>query len=145
VRILVTAALVVLTVAGCGSESSDQSRVERCTERLLSRGEGEATDEARAYVRRTYCGPFERRGWVYEDGALSIDTQKWLDEGGMEVCETAGAGGQSVTVPCEDESPTINCAMLHHVRRSEVREYVAQLPRDVECDDGTPVEQLGVP
>ena len=144
-RILVTTALVVLAVAGCGSASSDQSRVERCTERLLSRGEGEATDEARAYARRTYCGPFERQGWVYEDGALSIDAQKWLDEGGMEECETAGAGGQSVTVACEDESPTIDCAMLRHVRRSEVRKYVAQLRRDIECEDGTPVEQLGVP
>ena len=141
----ITTALVALAVAGCGSGSSDPSRVERCTDRLLSRAKGEATDAARAYARRTYCGPFASRGWVYEDGAVSIEAQNWLDEGGMEVCETAGGGGQSVTIPCEDESPVINCAMLHHVRRSEVREYVAQLRPNVACEDGTPVEQLGVP
>jgi hypothetical protein len=144
VRTLVATASFFLALAGCGSESSDESRVGRCTERLLSGAEGESTNEARDYVRRTYCAPFESRGWVYEDGALSIDAQKWLEEGGSEVCETAGEGGESVTVPCE-ESRTLDCAMLRHVRRSEVRKYVAELRRDVECDDGTPFEQLGVP
>jgi hypothetical protein len=35
--------------------------------------------------------------------------------------------------------------MLRHVRRSEVRNYLAKLRDDVECDDKTPVEQIGVP
>ena len=96
------------------------------------------TDEARAYVRRTYCEPFESRGWVYDDGALSIDAQTWLAEGGSEQCAS-----EAGPVPCP-ESRTIDCAMLHHVRRSEVRDYLARRP-DVACDDGTPVEQLGVP
>ena len=139
-RIFVPTALVVLAFAGCGSGNGDQSRVERCTERLLGGAKGEATEEARAYVRRTYCGPFESRGWVYDDGALSIDAQKWLVEGGSEVCGSE----HSETVPCE-ESRIIDCAILQHVRRREVRDYVAQLRRDVECDDRTPVEQLGVP
>ena len=107
--------------------------------------DGESTEAARDYVRRTYCNPFASRGWVHEDGALSIDAQKWLDDGGLEECGTAGEDDQSVTIPCVDESPVIDCAVLRHVRRAEVREYIAQGGRDVECDDGTAVEQLGVP
>ncbi len=138
-RILATAALLA-AVAGCGSNAGEESRVDRCIERLLSNAEGDATDAARDYVRRTYCGPFASRGWVYDDGALRIDAQKWLDEGAMEECGSEHVG----TVPCVEVSRTIDCALLRHVRRGEVREYLAQRP-DAECDDGTPVEQLGVP
>lgn len=142
-RTLVSTALLAALV-GCGSGNGAESRVDRCVERLLTNAEGRETDAARAYVRRTYCGPFASRGWVYDDGALHIDAQEWLDEGGMEVCETAGEDGQSVTIPCADEPPVINCAMLRHVRRGEVRQYLAQRP-DLGCQDGTPVQQLGVP
>jgi hypothetical protein len=138
VRTLVATALVV-AVAGCGSNAGEESRVDQCIERLLTNAVVDPTDEDRAYARRTYCGPFASRGWVYGDGALSIDAQKWLEEGGSEECES-----EAGPVPCE-ESRTIDCALLRHVRRSEVREYVAQLRDEVECDDGTPVEQLGVP
>jgi hypothetical protein len=143
VRTLV-ATVVLAALAGCGSNNGAESRVDRCVERLLTNAEGGESGAARDYARRTYCGPFASRGWVYEDGALSIDAQTWLVEGGMEICETAGEDGQSVTIPCEDESRAINCAMLRHVRRGEVRQYLAQRP-DLECEDGTPVEQLGVP
>jgi hypothetical protein len=143
VRTLLATALLA-ALAGCGSDNGADSRVDRCVERLLANSEGGETDAARDYARRTYCGPFASRGWVYDDGALSIDAQKWLVEGGNEVCETAGDDGQSVTIPCEDASPAINCAMLRHVRQGEVRRYFAQRP-DLECEDGTPVEQLGVP
>jgi hypothetical protein len=143
VRVLVATALLA-TLAGCGSDDTADSRVDRCVERLLSNAEGGESDAARDYARRTYCGPFASRGWVYEDGALAIGAQNWLAAGGSEECATAGEDGQSVTIPCEDESRAINCAMLRHVRRGEVRQYLAQRP-DLECDDGTPVEQLGVP
>jgi hypothetical protein len=137
VRILVVTALLV-ALAGCGSSGVESSRTERCIDRLLANAD--ATTEARAYVRRTYCERFASRGWVYEDGALSIDAQRWLVEGGMEECGSEGVG----TLPCE-ESSVIDCAMLHHVRKSEAQEYLAKLGREVECDDETPVEQLGVP
>jgi hypothetical protein len=40
----------------------------------------------------------------------------------------------------------LDCALLHHVRRSEVRDYVERLQREgaVECDDGAPLDDLGV-
>ena len=104
---------------------------------------------ARRYVERTYCGRFERRGWVHDDGTLSIDAHVWLVEGGSEECATAAEpGGRSRPVPCEDEGPgpeTIECALLHHVPRTEVEEYVAELRRDreVTCDDGTPLGAIG--
>jgi hypothetical protein len=137
VRILVATALLV-ALAGCGSDAAGASRVDRCTERLLVGAD--ATAPARRRVRETYCEPFAASGWVYDDGALSIDAQKWLVEGGSEVCGSE----HSETVPCE-ESRVIDCAMLRHVRRNEARAYVENLRRAVECDDGTPVEQLGVP
>lgn len=137
VRTLVATALLV-ALAGCASGAGGEPRVDRCVERLLA--DADATTEARRYARKTYCEPFASRGWVYEDGALSIGAQRWLEEGGSEQCASENAA----TVPCED-SRVIDCALLHHVRRSEVRDYVARLRDDVECDDGTPVEQLGVP
>jgi hypothetical protein len=142
VRTLVTTALLV-ALAGCGSSAGESSQVDRCVDRLLARAD--ATDTARLYARNAYCEPFASRGWVYEDGALSIDAQHWLVEGGSEECESAANNdGQSETVPCE-QSSVIDCALLQHVRRSEAQDYLATLGRDVECDDGTPVEQLGVP
>jgi hypothetical protein len=56
----------------------------------------------------------------------------------------------AMTIPCEelDRGPKVlDCAILHHVRRSEVRKYVEDVERerDVRCDDGTAVGALGVP
>jgi hypothetical protein len=136
VRTLVATALLV-ALAGCGSSGGESSRADRCTDRLLAGAE--STAAARRYVRNTYCELFASRGWVYEDGALSVDAQRWLEEGGSEECES-----ETGTIPC-GESRVIDCALLRHVRRDEAREYVASLGREVECDDGTPVNQLGVP
>lgn len=132
--------------------ATDGQRIERCTERFLERVEDEdvSTEEARRYIEVTYCAPFVERGWVYEDGTLSIAAHTWLFGSSSEECVSARAGEPAETVPCEELQPTgalqeIDCGVLHHVRRSEVQDYVEQLKREyeVECDDGTPVEELG--
>jgi hypothetical protein len=148
------------TGAGASDRANGLSRVsaraERCTERFLERvkSEGSADPEAeevRRYVESTYCTPFDRRGWVYEDGTLSIAAHTWLETSGKEVCQSAGLENIVTTMPCEKldrgTRPTvIDCAMLHYVRRSEVRDYIERLRTpDVECDDGTPLEVLGAP
>jgi hypothetical protein len=104
---------------------------------------------ARRYIRRTYCARFEGEGWVYEDGALSIAAQTWLDHAGT--CTTSKAGEPAKTVPCEPErrggERIIECALLRVIRRNEVHDYIEQLRRKgpVACDDGTPISELGVP
>jgi hypothetical protein len=95
----------------------------------------------------TYCSRFSARGWVYDDGTLSIEAHMWVEEGGGEECAQGTEAGQK-TVPCDtiEEDPFIECALLHHVRKQEVREYVAELQRqrpEVRCDDGTPLSALG--
>ena len=103
----------------------------------------------RRYARVTYCGRFEKKGWVYEDGALRIAAQTWLDEG--RTCATGREGEPARTVPCEPERRggvrIIECALLRVVRRSEVVAYIAQLRKSepVACDDGTAIGELGVP
>jgi hypothetical protein len=174
VRSSIVAAVFALAVAGCigtAGDARDEARatsdapasalspVERCTERLLRTAEADELSEAekegvRRYIERTYCAPFAERGWVYDDGTLSIEAHKWLEEGGEEECVSATEPGQPAkTVPCEqlDErgSKMIgDCVLLLHVRRSEVRDYLEQLRRrhgDVECEDGTPLAELGAP
>ena len=157
---LLAVAAIVAVVAGCGGEddaeraappASSSGAVEKCVGRFLARVDPEVEADAgaealRAYIEETYCGTFARRGWVYDDGALSIEAHRWLEEGSE--CAEAEAGGTAKTVPCEEaEDGVIDCALLHHVRRSEVKAYVAETARagDVECDDGTPLDELGVP
>ena len=156
-------AVFVVALAGCGTgsgrseevatgqrPSSANERIERCTERFLERVKGEdaSTGEIRRYIEVTYCAPFAERGWVYVDGTLSIAAHTWLIEGTSEECASAGSDEPAQTVPCLEptgEPQIIDCAILHEVRRSEVRVYLEQLQRkhEVECDDGTPVKQLG--
>jgi len=164
VRTWLASGLFAVVLAGCGGtggvrteEGKQQSvpaseRIERCTERFLERVDGQdaSTDEVRRYVEVTYCSPFAERGWVYEDGTLSIAAHTWLIEGSSEECSSAGADEPAQTVPCEELEPMaglqiIDCAILHQVQRSEVRGYIEHLQRkhQVECDDGTPVEELG--
>ncbi len=159
-------AVLLIVVAGCGSgEDADQntggsgdgsagaaSRVERCVERFLERAasDGLAEADVRPYIESTYCLPFESQGWIYDDGALSIAAHLAVAEGGSDECATAQAGEEAVTVPCEElevgDGPLVlDCAILHVVRRIEVRAYVGELERsrEVSCDDGTPLDRLG--
>ena len=172
-RTCIVAAALALALAGCGSSADEAgvdgeapvsagAAVERCTERLLSDAEleeltAEEQEAVRSYTESTYCARFVERGWVYDDGALSIDAYTSLAEGGEEECAEAEAesvegepGGSAQSVPCDEvdagEDGTIDCALLRHVRRSEVRAYLDELQRSgqaVECDDGTPLADLG--
>jgi len=150
------AALLALGIAGCGgtddADVSSAERVERCVERLIQgipRDADTSEEELRFYVRTAYCRQFEDAGLVYDDGALEIGAQEWLDRSGSEECAQAGAAGSSTTVPCDEPEGrrTIDCALLRHVRMREAQEYVEDLQArgEVECDDGTPLVELGVP
>ncbi len=167
VRVYLAVLILCATVSACGSGSSGlrdetpssarlspaaASRIERCVDRLLrntTRQNAADKEAARRYARKTYCARFEEKGWVYEDGAVSIAAQAWLDQGAT--CVRGGEGEPTRTVPCEvDRSggvQTLDCALLHIVRRSEVREYVDRLETNgaVKCDDGTALGKLGVP
>ncbi len=165
-RAHVALVLLTATLAACGSSSGETGdrappadrrataaagRTESCVERMLQRATAQdaSEEDLRRYARDTYCARFERNGWIYEDGALSIAAHLWLEEGGT--CATGSEGEPTRTVPCEEARPggprRLDCALLHQVRRSEVRDYVARLRREgaVECDDGTPLDDLGVP
>jgi hypothetical protein len=37
----------------------------------------------------------------------------------------------------------LDCGLLHLVRRSEVRAFVASLEQPARCDDGTPLDEIG--
>jgi hypothetical protein len=154
-------------LSACGSVSGEQrdeaqstvrrspaamSRIERCVDRLLQAATTtDASNEAvRRYARNTYCARFEEEAWIYEDGALSIAAQRWLDESAR--CAMAQEGEPTRTVSCEEErraagDRTLDCALLRMVRRSEVRDYIERIRRNgaVECDDGSAFDQLGIP
>ena len=125
----------------------------KCTDRLVARAATDGLSDAeeeqlRRYTETTYCSRFAERGWIYEDGTLSIAAQEWTEQGGEEECGQATETGEK-TVPCDElGDPLIDCALLHHVRQSEVRKYVEELRRkngNVECDDGTRLDELGAP
>jgi hypothetical protein len=135
-----------------GRSPAAMSRIERCVDRFLqaSTTPDASKEEARRYVRNTYCARFENGGWIYEDGALSIAAQRWLDEGAT--CAIAGEGEPARTVPCEEErrragDRTLDCGLLHVVRRSEVKDYIARMQSNgvVECNDGSALDELGIP
>jgi hypothetical protein len=145
---LCAAGLLLVIAAGCGGGTKSSSRVDRCVDKLMARadklhpGEGHES-QVRDYARRTYCAPFAARGFVYADGTLSIGAQQWLVHAGT--CATSEAGGTSRTVPCEQmfaQETTIDCGMLHYVRKAEVQKYLRKVgPKS--CDDGTPLDELG--
>jgi hypothetical protein len=155
--------LALVVLAGCGSDdraageegaaTASASATERCVDRILGGSDPAAVEAAgdeatRAYIEETYCGRFAERGWVYDDGALSIEAFEWVEAGYDEDCGAADEEGSSQTVPC-DEVPSgdepLQCGILRHVRNAEVEAYLAGLPDDVECDNGTPLDELGVP
>jgi hypothetical protein len=109
---------------------------------------GANVTQARRYARDTYCARFDENGWVYADGALSIKAQKWLDAGAA--CAASDADDPATTMPCTKEAAStqvLDCALLHIVRRSEVRDYIGRLDTSspIECDDGTALDDLGIP
>jgi hypothetical protein len=162
VRVYLAGLILVATVSACGSGRSDETpssapvaaiRIERCVDRLLRDTTTQSAadaEETRRYARTTYCARFDNNGWVYEDGAVSIAAQTWLDQGAT--CASGSDGEPTRTVPCELERTTggvqtLDCGLLHIVRRSEVREYIGGLEMNgaVKCDDGTALDKLGVP
>lgn len=148
--------MLAVGIAGCGqsgdNDASSSERVDRCVERLvrnIPRDADTTEQELRQYVELAYCDQFEQAGFVYDDGALEIGAQEWLEQSGAEECATAGS---STTVPCDElQAPegrrTIDCALLHHVRKREAQEYLEEVQArgEIECDDGTPLDELGVP
>jgi hypothetical protein len=159
VRVLVVV-IVGATLSACGSGSSARSnlapsnapigasRIERCVDRLLRQTttlDAAGEEAARRYARKTYCARFEENGWIYEDGAVSIAAQTWLDQGAT--CARSSDGQPAKTVRCGVDRTAIDCALLRIVRRSEVREYIHRLETNgaVSCDDGTALDNLGVP
>lgn len=163
-RVCLAALIISATVSACGSGRSDETpssapgtaiRIERCVDRLLRNTTTQNAadeEETRRYARKTYCARFEENGWVYEDGAVSIAAQTWLDNGAT--CARGSEGEPpTTTVPCDVERSTggvekLDCALLHIVRRSEVRKYIGRLEMNgaaVKCDDGTALDKLGVP
>jgi hypothetical protein len=167
VRSYLALLLLVAALSACGSSSGEArdgapsaeqehaaatARIESCVDRLLSRATTQDVngDDARRYARDTYCARFEANGWIYDDGVLSIGAQTWLEQGGT--CAFGSEEQPTRTVPCDalDAPGTrrLDCALLHHTRRSDVKAYVERLQRErpvIECDDGTPVDDLGVP
>jgi hypothetical protein len=154
-RLAALASLAALA-AGCslGGEA-EASRVDRCVDRVLTRVDPEhLTPRHRPvterYVRKTYCERFAQEGWVNDDGTLSIDAHRWLLSAGETDCEVAVEPGEPPSdAPCpEQPEPTLECALLHHVPKEEVRPYLREVERErrvpVRCDDGTPLEELGV-
>ena len=97
----------------------------------------------RSYVERTYCDRFARKGWIYEDGTLSIKAHLWLMNG--YVCGSSTSDGKPVTVPCKPSYDPLECGLLHYVRKAEAQAYIHDLSRThrVTCDDGTPLDKLG--
>jgi hypothetical protein len=166
---LLAAALLSGVVAGCGSSSETDetatttsarparasSKIEKCVDRFLERVNADetgdtSTEEIRRYAERTYCVPFDRRGWVNENGTLDIAAYRSITDAAM--CTTGEPDEAARTVPCDqlerrDRPRILDCALLHQVPRTQVRRYLDQLrPHDgIECDDGTPLAKLGAP
>jgi hypothetical protein len=145
-------ALLLATVGltACGTTEEKAAResrlVAKCVQRMMERTDGPRTRLVQDYVRRTYCDPFAKRGWIHTDGTISIRAHEWVLESWS--CERVEG---MTTTPCDSralqEAPLLECALLHVVPRNEVRPYLDGLQRrrgKVRCDDGTPLDELGV-
>ena len=94
--------------------------------------------------------PFDRKGWVYADGTLSIAAHLYVLNSGVCAERDRGSGGSTTTTTTTECDPAdlldpLECAVLHYVRKDEVRAYIRKLKRkqSVSCDDGTPLDKLG--
>ena len=148
---------VLLALAGCGGEKTAalpkveaSPRAERCTQRILDRVSGDNGPKARTYIAGVYCVPFDRKGWVYADGRLSIAAHLYVLRSGVCSTESVGPGGSTTKTSTTECNPAdlldpLECAVLHYVRKDEVRAYIRKLKRKqtVSCDDGTPLNELG--
>ena len=148
---------VLLALTGCGGEKQAAQptievspRAAQCTQRILDRVSGDNGDNARAYIERVYCVPFDRKGWVYADGRLSIAAHLYVLQSGVCSTETVGPGGSTTKTSTTECNPAdlldpLECAVLHYVKKNEVRAYIRKLQRkqSVSCDDGTPLDKLG--
>ena len=121
------AVLLLTATLSARSSGKTNSRTERCVDLLMQHASTQSLpnkEVARNYVRRTYCARFEGKGWIYEDGALNIAVQRWLEHGSS--CATASPGEPARAVPCEPErrggTRIIECALLGVTRRSQVRD-----------------------
>ena len=91
---------VLLALAGCGDEKKTAQptinvspRAAQCTQRILDRVSGDNGPKARAYIERVYCVPFDRKGWVYADGTLSIAAHLYVvNSGACQVASSTPAG-----------------------------------------------------
>jgi hypothetical protein len=148
---------VLLAVTGCSlgqkkaaqSDAKTTARIERCTQRFVDRIQTDRGAMVRSYIKGAYCGPFARKGWVYADGTLSIKAHLWLVNGYACSALELTPGGGTRTIPCDPRAQALDpleCGILHNVRRDEVRAYIKKLERTqkVRCDDGTPLDKLGV-
>jgi hypothetical protein len=148
---------VLLAVTGCSSgqkkaaqsDATTTARIERCTQRFLDRVKGYDRAQLRSYIETAYCGKFARKGWVYADGTLSIKAHLELVNGYACSAGESTPGGGTRTIPCDPRAQALEpleCGILHNVRRAEVRAYIRKLKRTqkVRCDDGTPLDKLGV-
>jgi hypothetical protein len=108
-------AVLALALVGCGAKDDRESagemtadaasRVDTCSDRLVAHVETEGLSDAekgeiRRYARTTYCSRFAGRGWVNDDGTLSIAAQEAMQAGGEEKCAGMTETGEE-TVPCE--------------------------------------------
>lgn len=136
------------------SSARARGRVESCVDRLLKKAaRDEMSDEGpRRWARESFCAGFETNGWIYDDGALSIAAHTSLQQD-VACARRFARARKSPRKRCDAKTwrtPAprfLDCALLHHTRRREVRKYLERLQRKgaVECDDGTPLDNLGVP
>ena len=56
------------------AHASEPPPAKKCVDRFAARATSNASTgtQVRRYIEGTYCSPFEREGWVYEDGTLKI-------------------------------------------------------------------------
>lgn len=142
-------AAIVLLESGGGSAASER-RIAKCTERMvrrvdLARNPTLSESVARQYVERSYCEPFDKRGWIYPDGTFKLAAYLRSYS-----CAMGEPGQASHRAPCkslDNRAGTVllDCGFLRFVRKSDAQRYIASLtrPSAVKCDNGMPLAHVG--